>query len=719
MHECDWQPARWPYETMVCMYMYRFARRMWDVLPLTPATRHRLSGALRRWWRKVATAGAPQLAKSKQVQLLPGVSGLRHGWRPGVRVVMVFAVIGWHFRIQRPQQLARQLAGADNSVLYIEPNFVDSQEPGYVLTRIQGDGDIWTVQLHLHTNPAIYYALPKPAMLAQLRLGMAALLADLQIEASVALLDHVFWSDLAFTLPNCIRVYDCMDHHEGFGGVSPELLLQEMRLIKHCDQVVVTSGWLKDWVAPHRPNAALVRNGCDFAYFSTPPEQVYNPKTERKVIGYIGAIAEWFDVELVKKIAQRFEDHQVLLIGADTVKAADKLKGCSNVVFLGEKPYQDLTQYLYAFDVCLLPFVVNQLTLATNPVKVYEYLCAGRHVVCTELPEISQFGSLVHSASNHDDFLQAIASCLATPPDAALVQQRQTFASCQTWEHRALELRNSLEQIVWPKISVVVLSYNNWTLTEACLHSVLNDSEYPGELDLIVVDNASGDETATRLRGWATLEPRLRLQLNETNLGFAAGNNVGMVMADGDYVALLNNDTVVTRGWLLTLLRHLQADARLGLVGPVTNNIGNEAKVDVSYTSPLDMPAATRRFTLAHMGAELNLQTIAFFCVMFPRKVMQEVGLLDEGFGRGFFEDDDYCRRVERAGYRIACADDVFVHHHLSASFDKLKSDERQRLFEENKRYYESKWGKWEPHTYRPKNHGSDGNPPIDQRRQK
>jgi len=683
------------------MNMHRFARQMWDFLPLKPATRHWLGGTLRRWWHKMAGPAQSQFKATESNQPLAGVPILRHGWRPGVRVVMVFGVIGWHFRIQRPQQLARQLAGADNSVLYVEPSFVDSQEPGYVLTRIQGDEDIWTVQLHLHTNPAIYYALPKPAMLAQMRLGMAALLADLQIEASVALLDHVFWSGLAFTLPNCVRVYDCMDHHEGFGGVSPELLQQEKRLIKHCDQVVVTSGWLKERVAQQRPNAGLIRNGCDFLYFSTPPEQVYRPKTEGKVIGYIGAIAEWFDVALVEKIAQRFADHQVLLIGADTVNAADKLKACTNVLFLGERPYRELTHYLYAFDVCLLPFVVNQLTLATNPVKVYEYLCAGLPVVCTDLPEISQFGSLVSPARSHDDFLLAIESCLIEPTDVALVQQRRAFAACQTWNHRARELGDCLTQIKWPKISLVVLTYNNWALSEACLNSVLNDSDYPGGLDLIVVDNASSDETATQLTAWAAKEPRMRVLLNETNLGFAAGNNVGMAMANGDYVVLLNNDTVVTRGWLLTLLRHLQADPMLGLVGPVTNNIGNEAKVDVRYASPLDMNAAARRFTLVHMGAELTLQTVAFFCVMFPRKVMQEVGLLDEAFGRGFFEDDDYCRRVEKAGYRIACADDVYVHHHLSASFDALKAEEKKILFETNKRHYESKWGSWTPHVYR------------------
>jgi O-antigen biosynthesis protein len=85
-----------------------------------------------------------------------------------------------------------------------------------------------------------------------------------------------------------------------------------------------------------------------------------------------------------------------------------------------------------------------------------------------------------------------------------------------------------------------------------------------------------------------------------------------------------------------------------------------------------------------------------------PRGVYELVGGLDENFGIGFFEDDDYCMRVKAAGLDVVCVDDVFVHHHLSASFDKLKQSARQALMDKNKAYFESKWGPWVPHVYRP-----------------
>ena len=86
---------------------------------------------------------------------------------------------------------------------------------------------------------------------------------------------------------------------------------------------------------------------------------------------------------------------------------------------------------------------------------------------------------------------------------------------------------------------------------------------------------------------------------------------------------------------------------------------------------------------------------------MIPRRVWQEVGELDEAFGIGLFEDDDYAMRVRRAGYEVACAEDVFVHHHHSASIGALTQGAYQRLFRRNRLYFESKWGPWVPPSFR------------------
>jgi GT2 family glycosyltransferase len=149
------------------------------------------------------------------------------------------------------------------------------------------------------------------------------------------------------------------------------------------------------------------------------------------------------------------------------------------------------------------------------------------------------------------------------------------------------------------------------------------------------------------------------------------------------------------------MVNHLKRDPGIGILGPVTNNIGNEAKIDIDYADMGAMKQAAAAWTRRHAGVLFDLRTVAFFCVAMPRSTWERVGPLDEAFGIGFFEDDDYCRRVEAAGLRVACADDVFVHHHLSASFDALKAERKRELFERNKAIYEAKWGAWEPHAYR------------------
>ena len=134
----------------------------------------------------------------------------------------------------------------------------------------------------------------------------------------------------------------------------------------------------------------------------------------------------------------------------------------------------------------------------------------------------------------------------------------------------------------------------------------------------------------------------------------------------------------VTPGWLGRLVRHLRDNGELGLVGAVTNAIGNEAAIDIKYRDGVEMVSASRRYGATHFRSLMPVQNVAFFAVAFRRETWERVGELDERFGLGFFEDDDYCRRVSESGLKIAVAEDVFVHHELSASFDLLGANRKK-----------------------------------------
>ncbi|WP_266183420.1 glycosyltransferase [Dyella humicola] len=629
---------------------------------------------------------------AKAVSLAPAMAGKRD--------YFIWAVIDWHFRTQRPQHLARELSAAGHRVFYISNNFVNHPLPGFAVEPLDQQGRLFQVQLRLQGSPAIYDGIPTPDAREQLRAGLGILLNWTRSTACVSLVQHPYWLETARILPNSSLAYDCMDHHGGFADNSPEVLARERELMGTSDLLVVTSDWLYDEAGKHNPRRLMVRNACQYEHFARHSDRPFRDPKGRKVIGYYGAIAEWFDLDLVEKVARRFSDCLVLLVGADTVGAKQRLKHLANVEFTGEVPYAALPAYLDGIDVCLLPFQVIPLTLATNPVKVYEYLSAGKEVVSIDLPEIRQFGDLVRTGTDHASFIRALESALATPPGAELVERRRQFAASQTWAHRATDLTKGVAALEQPRVSVIVVTYNNLDLTKICLRSLEQLSDY-SNLDVIVVDNASSDETPVYLQEWVSAGPGRRIILNDDNRGFAAANNQGLEVADGEYLVLLNNDTHVTPGWISTLVAHLRRNTRLGMIGPVTNNIGNEARIDILYDDMATMLKVSAAYTSRHVGVLTSLRTAAFFCVMMRRDVYEKVGPLDEAFGIGFFEDDDYCRRVEQAGWSIACADDVFVHHNLSASFNKLKQEKRKALFEANRAIYEAKWGEWVPHSYR------------------
>src|SRR5207249_3841258 len=137
----------------------------------------------------------------------------------------------------------------------------------------------------------------------------------------------------------------------------------------------------------------IVHNGCEPGHFAERPQRVYVDRQRRPIIGYYGAIAEWFDTDLVLQLAGEIPSALILLVGADTAGVGEATRQIPNIVMTGEVPYNDLPFYLHAFDVCILPFKINELTLATNPVKAYEYLSAGKPVVSVDLPELSCFDS--------------------------------------------------------------------------------------------------------------------------------------------------------------------------------------------------------------------------------------------------------------------------------------------------------------------------------------
>lgn len=691
-------------------------KRIYNKLPLTPGVRYRLGlykkKVLRFLARPVMGAATDQMEPPRQVFLHTNPSthtlGQDSPWsRPGEvgkRDYIFFGVIDWHFRHQRPQQLAQSIAQEGHRVFYVSVNFVDSDTAGFQIEKLHDSLPLYQVFFNLPGPNSIYAGAPTPETLQTLREGQRALWQQCKISRAVHVVQHPYWYGLASFVAYARLVYDCMDFHAGFSNNGESHESVELQLLKLADLTIVTSDFLVDFAQKAgAKKVALIRNAGEFHHFHQAVTQL-SLQTKAKVIGYYGAIAEWFNPDIIEALSRKFPSAHIELIGDDSAKVRDRLSHCTNVRFHGEKPYAELPQWLQKFDVCLIPFQITPLTLATNPVKVYEYLSAGKPVVGSDLPELAQFGDLVYRATSTEEFVKCVEVALAETGQKAqdLHARRIDFAKGQTWHERAQALLAVTEdEKLEPLTSAVVISYNQWHLTERCLQSIVDHSDTEA-LEVIVVDNASVDETPHRLQNWAQQDPeRRKVILNQDNRGFGPAVNQGLAQASGDYLIILNNDIIVGPGWIRGLRRHLEANTQLGILCPVTNNIGNEAQVALHGSTPAEVFESARHYNLARVGKLLPLSIAAFFCVMIPRHVYVKLGGLDEQFVPGFFEDDDYCLRIKDLGLSVGCAEDVFVYHELSASFDKVSTSRRQAIFERNKALFEKKWGPWQPHVYR------------------
>jgi GT2 family glycosyltransferase len=612
--------------------------------------------------------------------------------------ILVYSIVPWHSRIQRPQQLVRQFVESGHRVFYIDREFKHSR-PGCGFSFEFVDENICVIQLHV-SNPTVNLdlALPDQKQLAALIESLARVKEAFELQNTLAVIQYAPWKSLAEKFSADFIVFDCMDHVAGF-DVGQAIVEEESALVKSADLMVVTSVGLQDNFAAVRDNIVIVRNAADVEFFCRRPEVVHS--IDGANVGYYGAISQWFDVDLIHHLANSRPQWTFTLIGQITCDVS-RLKELSNVRLLGEMDYHKLPEYLYGFDVCLIPFLLNELTRCTNPVKVYEYLSAAKPVVCTAMPELELLEEFVSIGRTPYDFLQKIEQALASDSEEQRTARRN-FVQDQSWKNRASQLLQIVKssQLKLPRVSVVVLSYNNLKLTEVCLNSLLKHTNY-ANWELIVVDNASTDGTPEYLTDFGRVHTDTKIILSPDNGGFSAGNNLGIKEATGDIIVLLNNDTYVTDGWIMSLVRHFKADPELGLVGPVTNNIGNEAKIDIAYDAKEQIAAKALAYTSVHGRERLYMDNIAFFCAAISAEAIAKIGLLDERFGLGFFEDDDYCKRARNAGFKIAIAEDCFIHHELSASWNANKQKQRDEYLERNKKIFEEKWGEpWKKHVYR------------------
>ncbi|MFN3649697.1 MAG: glycosyltransferase [Armatimonadota bacterium] len=293
------------------------------------------------------------------------------------------------------------------------------------------------------------------------RVILRATLAALRRKLSMR--EFQLWSFLpnaveyAGRLGESLLVYYCIDEWSKFGYLDGERMARmDEEICRKADVVFATAHSLKASREPFNAETLLALHGVDHEHFSRAllPETPPAPELaglRGPVIGFFGLIQEWVDQELLAKLAARHPDWNVVIVGKSCVDTS-ALERIPNVRFLGRKPYSELPAYCKGFDVALIPFLVNDLTVHVNPIKLREYLSAGLSVVSTALPEVAPYGEHCRLAGDHEEFIRAVEEALRTDSPERR-RARSEAMRAERWEQKVADLETHVSRVKAAKCS--------------------------------------------------------------------------------------------------------------------------------------------------------------------------------------------------------------------------------------------------------------------------
>lgn len=371
--------------------------------------------------------------------------------------------------------------------------------------------------------------------------------------------------------------------------------------------------------------------------------------------------------------------------------------------FVGQRFFYEMAETYCSSRIVLNLSVRNDINM-----RVFEALACGSLLLTNDLAEngldkLLTDGQHLVTYDDLDDLMEKIEHYLKDDEarERIAAAGREEALARHTYVHRmgalldtvAAESRTARPAAPAPQpdppiealTSIIIVTCNALEYTRACLESIERCTPQPHEV--IVVDNGSSDGTRDDLRRRLSV----RLIENRDNRGFPAAANQGLRASRGEQLLLLNNDVIVTPGWLERLTRALQSGPDVGLAGPRSNEVSGPQRVATAYTTRAEMEAFVEDWQTRHHGQRLDAERLVGFCLLVRREVVERIGLLDERFGIGNFEDDDYCHRARLAGFRAVIARDCFVHHFGSATFKSSGAD-YAAIIKRNQDLFLEKW---------------------------
>lgn len=367
-------------------------------------------------------------------------------------VLVSLAAVTWDFRlVGRTRMLTEAWARAGQPTVFVQvPSYRTALER--LLAPLRPAPPVSVIRPWPAPPARRWLRLGEPALAKVIRRRAAGLRRQLERvirwEHSVALVVSPVWTPWLDELPFRHVVYDCIDElavHVPRPELAPLYEAWEEQLVARAAGAVVTAESLGDRLRARRPDLkiATIRNGVDVDRFQALAAQSPRPRdvplSPRPIVGFVGALYQWIDWELIHQTARALPEFDFVLVGPhDRGGAARRMPALPNVRFLGPRSYDRVPAYIDAFTVGWVPFRQDAVGTAANPVKIYEYLALGKPVVTTPVADPASYEGLVTVARTAEEMASALraAESTATQGNAA----RVAFARRNDWSSRAADI---------------------------------------------------------------------------------------------------------------------------------------------------------------------------------------------------------------------------------------------------------------------------------------
>lgn len=360
--------------------------------------------------------------------------------------IIVFSHLRWDFVYQRPQHLLSRLAQHHPIVIIEEPVFHEGEA---FMKTYSPAPDILVCRPHTPVNMPGFH----DDHLPYLRKLMRQVVRDYQ--------DHIAWFYTPMALPLLqelhprLVIYDCMDELAAFKNAPKQLLQRENAVLKVADIVFTGGPSLYQSKKDRHPNVYCFPSSVDVAHFEKALDRTNSHPLHRGIpgprLGFYGVIDERFDADLIAKVADAHTQWQIVLVGPVVKIDPATLPRRENIHYLGQQSYDALPQFLAGWDVCMLPFALNESTRFISPTKTLEYMAAELPIVSTPVKDVADvYSDVVAIADTPEAFIKACEAALLASSEERAEQGKRMREKLKTtsWDSTVAKMSQLIESTV-------------------------------------------------------------------------------------------------------------------------------------------------------------------------------------------------------------------------------------------------------------------------------